>query len=85
MPTSGFAAIFEVLQARPNQVFLTGFDFFQSKIHNVNEPWREKNLDDPIRHRPDLELAWVKQALVRHQIMTDVALMDALKQHKAAA
>lgn len=85
MPTSGFAAMFEVLLAKPRMIYLTGFDFFQSRIHNVNEPWREKNLDDPIRHRPDLELAWVKRAVAEHQIATDVALMDALQKHKAAA
>src|SRR5690348_6646488 len=78
VPTSGFAAIFEVLLANPRSVYLTGFDFFKSKIHNVNEPWVEKNLDDPIRHRPDLEIAWLKRAMVnpKRPIMTDVALMD---------
>ncbi|MBI3150074.1 MAG: hypothetical protein HYZ17_16340 [Betaproteobacteria bacterium] len=59
-PTTGFAAILDVLACEPRSCFLTGFDFFASKVHNVNEPWREKNTDDPIRHRPDLESAWVK-------------------------
>lgn len=58
-PTTGFAAILDVLDCEPASIYLTGYDFFLSGLHNVNEPWREKNLDDPIRHRPDLELAWL--------------------------
>lgn len=87
MPTSGFAAIFEVLLGQPRSVYLTGFDGFQSKIHNVNEPWREKNLDDPIRHRPDLELLWLKRAMAnpKHQITSDVALMDAFRRQQSKA
>jgi len=59
-PTTGFAAILDVLACEPATCYLTGFDGFSSGIHNVDEPWREKNTDDPICHRPDLELAWIK-------------------------
>lgn len=58
-PTTGFAAILDVINAGAKHVYLTGFDFFASGMHNVNEPWNEKNLDDPIRHRPDLEAEWI--------------------------
>jgi hypothetical protein len=58
-PTTGFAAILDVLEAKPASVYLTGFDFFTSGVHNVDEPWRQKNTDDPICHRPDLEAAWL--------------------------
>lgn len=60
-PTTGFAAILDVLACEPRSCFLTGFDFFTSKVHNVDEPWREKNTDDPICHRPDLEAAWIRE------------------------
>lgn len=59
-PTTGFAAILDVLACEPASVFLTGFDFFTSGVHNVDEAWKEKNTDDPICHRPDLEAAWVR-------------------------
>jgi hypothetical protein len=58
-PTTGFAAIIDVLDCKPASVYLTGFDFFTSKMHNVDEPWREKNIGDPICHRPDLEAQWL--------------------------
>lgn len=76
MPTSGFAAILDVLSFNPHTVYLTGFDFFASRVHNVNEPWREKNLDDPHRHRPDLECAWLAQH--RDRFAADRALEAAL-------
>lgn len=60
-PTTGFAAILDVLACEPRSVYLTGFDGFTSGLHNVDEPWREKNTDDPICHRPDLELRWLAE------------------------
>lgn len=74
MPTSGFAAIFDVLTFQPESVYLTGFDFFRSKLHNVNEPWRPKNLDDPIRHEPERERAWLAANMTQHPITTDATL-----------
>jgi hypothetical protein len=59
-PTTGFAAILDVLECQPASVYLTGFDFFTSGVHNVTERWVAKNPDDPIRHRPDLERDWIK-------------------------
>ena len=59
-PTTGFAAILDVLECGPASVYLTGFDFFTSGLHNVNERWAAKNHDDPICHRPDLEREWIK-------------------------
>lgn len=62
-PTTGFAAILDVLACAPRSIYLTGFDGFSSGIHNVDEPWdkKEKNLDDPIRHRPDVEMQWLRE------------------------
>lgn len=60
IPTTGFSAIEMVLSCAPASVYLTGFDFFTSGIHNVNERWRPGNRQDPIRHRPDLERQWIR-------------------------
>lgn len=85
MPTTGFAAIWDVLSFNPRAVFLTGFDFFRSGIHNVNESWVAKNLDDPYRHEPARELAWVAQAMRRHPISTDERLRQAVDAVNLAA
>ena len=37
MPT---AAVFADTGDEPASVYMTGFDFFQSRIHNVDERWR---------------------------------------------
>jgi hypothetical protein len=60
-PTTGFAAILDVLECQPSELYLTGFDGFSSGVHNVDEPWRAGDPTDPIRHRPDLELAWLRE------------------------
>lgn len=79
MPTTGFAAILDVLSFKPAGVYLTGFDFFASRVHNVDEPWSEKNLDDPYRHRPDIEREQLYANLAfDHPIYVDVALRAAL-------
>jgi hypothetical protein len=59
-PTTGFAAILDVLACEPKSVFLTGFDGFTSGVHNVDEKWKPGDPSDPICHRPDLELAWLR-------------------------
>ncbi len=86
IPTTGFAAILDVLEAKPRSLYLTGFDFFESKLHNVDEPWRPGDPGDPICHRPDLECAWLYEQARDHTIMVDRVLMDALfKRSRAAA
>ena len=59
IPTTGFSAILDVLACEPASIYLTGFDFFSSGLHNVNETWRQGDPRDPIAHRPDLEAAWI--------------------------
>lgn len=71
-PTTGFAAILDVLECEPGEVFLTGFDGFSSGVHNVDEKWRPGDPSDPICHRPDLELAWLKAN--RHRFTADKRL-----------
>lgn len=64
-PTTGFAAILDVLDCKPRSVYLTGYDFFTSGLRNVDEPWRHKNNGDPICHRPDLEAEWIANSAER--------------------
>jgi len=79
IPTTGFSAILEVLEAKPAAITLTGFDFFRSGVHNINEPWRRKNGDDPIGHVPERELAWLAENWTRYPLTGDRALMTALE------
>ena len=58
IPSTGMACIM-LLSGMDCEIFLTGFDFFASKKHNVDEPWRHKNPDDPIGHSPANEIAWL--------------------------
>lgn len=71
-PTTGFAAILDVMECEPASVYLTGFDGFSSGLHNVDEKWRPGDPTDPIRHRPDLELAWLKSN--KHRLTFDKRL-----------
>ena len=42
IPTTGFCAVLDILQFSPRLVYMTGFDFFETKIHNINEKWNKK-------------------------------------------
>jgi hypothetical protein len=74
VPTTGFAAILDVLDCAPASVTLTGFDFFDSGKHNVNERWKPGDPNDPIGHRPELEKAWLAANADLHPIVFDRAL-----------
>ena len=78
VPTTGFAALLDILSFNPANVYMTGFDFFQSYLHNVNEPWRKVNIDDPIGHVPDVERQWLADNLSRLPIVCDDQLTEAL-------
>lgn len=82
-PTTGFAAIFDIVSFNPKSVYLTGFDFFRSRIHNVNEPWAVKNTDDPLRHEPERERTWLAENMNHYPIRCDARLAQLL-QMKAA-
>lgn len=77
-PTTGFAAILDVLECEPRAVTLTGFDFFTSGIHNVDEQHRKGDPDDPICHRPDLEARALVELARRHPIWPDKKLAGIL-------
>jgi len=62
VPTTGFASILEILETEAKEIYVTGFTFFEpmSKgapvIHNITDSWKtDKNIDDPVRHLPNLE------------------------------
>jgi len=78
VPTTGFSALLDVLSCEPAEVFMTGFDFFDSGIHNVTERWRLQNVDDPIGHVPETERQWLAAHLSRYPITTDKRLTEAL-------
>lgn len=81
VPTTGFAAILDMLSFGAAQVYVTGFDFFRSRLHNVDEPWKAgKNPDDPIRHVPDAEAQWLSQYAKNNpeRITLDDALREIL-------
>ncbi len=71
VPTTGFSAIRAVLDCEPAEMFITGFDFFTSGIHNVTERWKAGNPQDPIGHRPDLERLWLRERLDAYPIVLD--------------
>lgn len=78
VPTTGFAALLEVLSCNPANVFITGMDFFRSGIHNVYERWRPNNPDDPIGHSPAAEREWFAANVERLPVTMDEALANAI-------
>lgn len=74
IPTTGFQCMLEFFDMECNRIYITGFDGFRSGVHNVNERWRLKNPDDPIGHRPDIEMNWLK-----HNMPANVVTDDHLK------
>jgi len=60
-PTTGMACLYDFMGFECSKVYVTGFDFFTSRIHNGNEAWSPQNSDDPIRHMPEKEMAWLKE------------------------
>lgn len=78
-PTTGFSAILDVLDCKPRSLYLTGFDFFSSGLHNVDEPWRPGDPFDPIRHRPELEAQWLAQNACRYPLTFDARLNEILR------
>lgn len=79
IPTTGFAAILDVLACEPRSVYLTGFDFFASGMHNVDEKWRPGDPEDPIGHRPELEAAWLARNGGSFPVLLDTKLTEVLR------
>ncbi len=85
IPTTGFAAILDVLACEPASVYVTGFDFFSSGMHNVNERWKPGNPLDPIGHRPDLECEWLTRNAEKYPLRFDVQLARLLDARRVVA
>lgn len=85
VPSTGFAAILDVLACEPLSVYLTGFDFFASRIHNVDEHWRPGDPADPIGHRPQLEAEWLAANCGRHPLTFDPRLGDLMNEPRRRA
>lgn len=79
VPTTGFSALLTVLRAGAASVYVTGFDFFKSRIHNVNERWRPGNPSDPIGHDPEGELSALIELSGAHRMTFDPALAAIVK------
>jgi hypothetical protein len=79
LPTTGFSAILDVLSFNPKYVFLTGFDFFLSGVHNVDKKWFKGDPLDPICHVPEVELDWLARNLNKHPIKLDRKLSNMLR------
>jgi hypothetical protein len=79
VPTTGFSAVLFALSCRPASVYLTGFDFFASGVHNVDERWRPGDPTDPIGHVPHVERQWLADNLRHHDITCDRRLAGILK------
>lgn len=79
VPTTGFQALLDILRCEPKSVYMTGFDFFRSGIHNVNETWKPGDPNDPIGHRPQLELEWVVNNVLKYPIQLDLHLSDMVR------
>lgn len=78
VPTTGFAALLDVLSFKPSHVYLTGFDFFTSGVHNVNERWRPQNGSDPIGHVPERERDWLRVNISEYPMTLDAAAEKSL-------
>jgi hypothetical protein len=74
VPTTGFSAILDILSYNPKSLYLTGFDFFTSGIHNVDESWKQNNIKDPIGHVPKQELKWLLKNYKNYPILLDPTL-----------
>jgi hypothetical protein len=78
VPTTGFSALLDVLSYNPAHVYLTGFDFFASQIHNLNERWKPVNKSDPIGHVPEVEAQWLADNLHKLPVSFDKRLKATL-------
>lgn len=65
--TTGVSAIVDVLRYYPRDLYIAGFDFFESKIHNISEKWEEKY---GIGHDTKSEKKFIKNLLEKNIIKT---------------
>lgn len=85
VPTTGFAAILDVLSMEPASVYLTGFDGFSSGLHNVDEPWRAGDPGDPVGHQPQKELDWLAGPGLLRPLTFDARLQQIVNERRRVA
>lgn len=78
VPTTGFSAVLTLLRFKPAHLYMTGFDFFTSGIHNVNEKWLPGDPRDPIGHDPRLEREWIRANRSLYPLSFDSTLQELL-------
>jgi len=83
IPTTGFAAILDIIEFGPRSVYLTGFDFMRSGMHNVDERWRPGDPRDPIGHRPDREFLWLLNNSRRFPLTFDSTLAAMVREERS--
>ena len=85
VPTCGFACILDLIDCKPKELYITGFTFMKCEKcgkrgwdckceapkvgHNVNEKWRRKNPDDPIKHEPQREYELLIEFAKKHNFI----------------
>lgn len=79
IPTTGFSGLLDILDCEPRHIYMTGFDFFESGIHNVNEHWRAGDPTDPIGHRPLREKELLHTFVSSFPIELDASLTEAMQ------
>lgn len=74
MPTTGFSAILDILSLAPYELYITGFDFFRSNLHNIDELWNAGDQSDPIGHDNQAEYDWLFNNHKKYPITLDSRL-----------
>jgi len=66
-PTAGLACIIAVLRGKPSLLRIIGFDFFETKVHNLDEKWDESGGHEMIKEKGIVtmlvnsgEIEWLK-------------------------
>lgn len=69
IPTTGFSGLLDIIDFSPSELYITGFDFFRSNVHNINERWKKGRPDDPIKHEPENEAMKLKELTLKHSFI----------------
>lgn len=75
IPSTGISCVMDLCSFECD-IYVTGFDLFTSKVHNVDESWKPGRPDDPIGHSTQQEIAWLKRN--SNRFTADKTLRDLL-------
>lgn len=51
VPTAGISCMLDIRRFNPLEIYMTGFDFFESGLHNINEKWDKSGNHDLVAER----------------------------------